>query len=191
MWMALGAAMLTPIADRAGKSFPLHAHTEGFARWKTGAVSIEEETATSVVAKVRGQRTRDVVLRDEKGRLLVGCSCPARTFELPGCKHAWAALLEIDRRGALPNLRTTRASLPVAFLEAPTEPPAEPEPVALKKKKKQKEKKEKKEAKTVEAPAPLPESGRTSRRSARGTSAPPAEREKPRRSLRRASKRRR
>jgi hypothetical protein len=111
--------MLIPISDRAGKAFPVHAHTHGFARWKSGAVSIENETATSVVAKVRGQRTRNVVLQEERGRLLVSCTCPARTFERPGCKHAWAALLEIDRRGALPNLRSTRAPLPVSFLEPP------------------------------------------------------------------------
>jgi hypothetical protein len=137
--------MLTAIADRAGKSFPVHAHKEGFARWKGGGVSIEEETATSVVAKVRGQRTRDVIVRHEKGQLLVGCSCPARTFDLPGCKHAWATLLEIDRRGALPNLRATRASLPVSFLEpSPPVDSSAPEPQEQKveKKKKRKEKKE-------------------------------------------------
>jgi hypothetical protein len=111
--------MLTAIADRAGKSFPLHAHTEGFARWKSGAVAIQTETITSVAAKVRGQRTRDVVLQEAEGRLLVSCTCPARTFELPGCKHAWATLLEADRRGALPNLRSTRTPLKIAFLEPP------------------------------------------------------------------------
>ena len=111
------ARMLTAIADRAGRSFPRHAHTNGFASWKSGAVTIEQETPTSVTAKVRGQRTRDVTFEDEKGRLVVSCSCPSRTFELPGCKHAWATLLEIDRRGALPNLRGTRAPLPVSFLE--------------------------------------------------------------------------
>lgn len=109
--------MLTAIADRAGRSFPRHAHTNGFASWKSGAVTIENETPTSVNAKVRGQRTRDVTFQEEKGRLVVSCSCPSRTFELPGCKHAWATLLEIDRRGALPNLRATRAPLPVRFLE--------------------------------------------------------------------------
>ena len=122
--------MLTAIADRAGRSFPLYAHTEGFARWKKGAVSIEQESPTSVVAKVRGQRTRDVVVHDEKGRLLVSCTCPARTFEVPGCKHAWAALLEIDHRGALPNLRGSRAPLLVGFLAPPSDGSTEPSPTA-------------------------------------------------------------
>src|SRR5262249_39698398 len=112
-----GDGMTMLIADRAGKAFPIHAHTQGFARWKSGAVTIEEESASSVVAKVRGQRTRNVVLRLAAGALLVGCTCPARTLDLPGCKHAWAALLEVDRRGALASLRTTRAPLRVDFLE--------------------------------------------------------------------------
>jgi hypothetical protein len=106
------------IADRAGRSFPVHAHQHGFARWKKGQVTIEEESATAVVAKVKGQKTRDVVLREEKGRLLVKCTCPARTFDHPGCKHVWATLLEIDHRGGMPALRAARTPLVVAFLEA-------------------------------------------------------------------------
>lgn len=115
------------VADRAGRSFPLHAHTHGFARWKSGAVSIEAESERAVTAKVRGQRTRDVILREEKGTLFVHCTCPARTFELPGCKHAWAALLEVDHRGALASLRTTRAPIRVSFMDVPPAPNAKSE----------------------------------------------------------------
>jgi hypothetical protein len=115
--------MSVTIADRAGKCFPVHAHTQGYAFWKSGHVTIEEESPRAVVAKVRGPRTRDVRLEDDGGRLLVQCTCPARTFERPGCKHVWATLLEIDRRGALGGLRGTRANLPVAFLDRTTSEP--------------------------------------------------------------------
>lgn len=122
------------VADRAGQSFHLNAHQQGYAQYKSGGVSIEEESASVVVAKVRGQKTRMVRLEDGGGRLLVRCTCPARTLERPGCKHVWAALLEIDRRGSLAGLRASRAPLAVQFLEA--EPKVEPEPKAKPKPKK-------------------------------------------------------
>ena len=129
------------IADRAGKSFLPNAHAQGFARWKGGNVSIEQESTSTVVAKVRGARTYDVVLREEQGKLLVHCTCPARTFDRPGCKHVWAALLEVDRRGALTALRERRGDVPVRFLEpSPPATAATPRKTKDKKKKKNEEK---------------------------------------------------
>jgi uncharacterized Zn finger protein len=180
--------MLIAIADRAGRSFPIHAHTNGFAHWKSGAVTIEQESERSVTAKVRGQRIRDVVLREEKGCLVIQCSCPGRSMDLPGCKHAWATVLEVDRRGALSSLRTTRDPLKVAFAEevekkemakeATEDETIEKKPI------------KKKKPKPVKAPEAVP-SDRASPRSARATSAPPAKRGKPQRRPPRASSRRR
>ncbi len=176
------------LADRAGKSFPMHAHAQGYARWKSGSVSIEEESARAIVAKVRGEQTRSVRLEDADGRLLVQCTCPARTFERPGCKHVWATLLEIDRRGALAGLRGARSPLAVSFLEAPPEPPAPtpaPTPTGAPAKKPAKDAK-KKISRATESAA-----DRASRRSPRATAAPPAGRGKPRRSPPRSSAQRR
>lgn len=172
------------IADRAGKSFPMHAHAQGYARWKSGSVSIEEESPRAIAAKVGGSaQTRDVRLQERDGRLLVQCTCPARTFERPGCKHVWATLLEVDRRGALEGLRTARTPLPVSFLEPPS--PKEPAPVKAEKKEKKEEKKPKVSRDRAQA------ADRASPRSPRATAAPPAARGKPRRSPPRPSARRR
>ena len=104
------------LADRAGPSFHAHAHAQGYARWRRGLVVIDEESPTAVTATVRGPRPRHIRLEAEGSRLLVHCTCPARTLERPGCKHVWAALLEVDRRGALRCLRSTAGPLRVGFL---------------------------------------------------------------------------
>jgi len=55
----------------------------------------------------------DVHLRAEQGRLLIACSCPALSLGIDLCKHAWAALLEVDRQDALSDLRSSRGPLVV------------------------------------------------------------------------------
>ena len=188
------------IADRAGKSFPLHAHTEGYARWKSGSVAIEHESPRAIQAKVRGDQTRDVRLQEQDGRLLVQCTCPARTYETPGCKHVWATLLEVDRRGALGGLRAARTPLAVAFLEPKpaNEPPKEtaketPKETAKPPKKESKEKKEKRKAPKVAKVSPPAEAAAdpASPRSPRATAARPEGRGTRRRSPLQSSTRRR
>ena len=66
-----------------------------------------------VHARVRSKRIHDVLLRAEGGRLVVACTCPARSFGLDVCKHAWAALLEVDRLDGLSERRKTRGPLVV------------------------------------------------------------------------------
>lgn len=108
------------IAGRAGHAFTAHAMMEGFACHARG-VEMPAAGPARVHARVRSKRVHDVHLRAEKGRLLVSCSCPARSFGLEVCKHVWAALLEVDRHDALGELRTTRGLLVV---EASPLPPA-------------------------------------------------------------------
>lgn len=107
------------LADRLGHAFPAQALARGFAVWKRARVVIEEEAPGRVTAKVRGTRTRDVVLEVQGPALFVRCTCPARALEQPGCKHVWATLLEVDRRAGLASLRAlaSPARLRVAFLE--------------------------------------------------------------------------
>lgn len=178
------------IADRAGRSFPVHAHAQGYARWKGGNVSIEEESPRAVRAKVRGEQIRDVRLQDQDGRLLVQCTCPSRTFERPGCKHVWAALLEIDKRGALAGLRSARTPLVVGFLEPKPTVDQPPPPKEEKPKTKKKVKKPQAEKKKV-SPLPEPAADRASPRSPRASAAPREARGKPRRSPPRSSSPRR
>lgn len=182
------------IADRAGKSFPLHAHTEGYARWKSGSVAIEHESPRAIQAKVRGDQTRDVRLQEQDGRLLVQCTCPARTYETPGCKHVWATLLEVDRRGALGGLRGARTPLAVAFLEPkPADEPAkEPVKETAKPSKKEKNEKKKKAPKLAKVSPPAEAAADpASPRSPRATAARPEERGTRRRSPLQSSARRR
>jgi uncharacterized Zn finger protein len=148
--------MTVTIADRAGKCFHVHAHAQGYARWKSGSVSIEEESPRAVVAKVRGQPTRKVRLEEDGGRLLVDCTCSARTLERPGCKHVWAALLEVDRRGALGGLRSTRAALRVVFLERPLPTVSPPQDAPKKQRVKTTNKTKKKDKKSKPRMRPAP-----------------------------------
>jgi uncharacterized Zn finger protein len=101
------------IAGRAGHGFEVHTMLRGFACHARG-VEILETGPAHVRARVRSKRTYEVDLRAEGGRLLIGCTCPARSMEVAACKHAWAALLEVDRQGGLEDLRGVRGVLPVA-----------------------------------------------------------------------------
>ncbi|MCW5836901.1 MAG: SWIM zinc finger family protein [Labilithrix sp.] len=112
--------MSTSIARRAGHAFAPHAIVQGFACHARG-VELTTSGSTRVHARVRSKRTHDVHLRAEGGRLVVACTCPSRSFGVDACKHAWAALLEVDRRDALADLRGTRGALVV---EAAPEQPA-------------------------------------------------------------------
>ncbi|MBX3199716.1 MAG: SWIM zinc finger family protein [Labilithrix sp.] len=109
------------IAGRAGHAFAPHAMVQGFACHARGVELVASGT-TRVHARVRSKRTHDVHLRAEGGRLLVACTCPARSFGLDVCKHAWAALLEVDRQETLTALRGARG--PLAVEAAPHLPAA-------------------------------------------------------------------
>jgi hypothetical protein len=114
------------IAERAGGAFPSHTTIRGFLHYDKGQVDLTDVAERGATARVRGKRTEDVELRIEKGRLLIACTCPARSLGLTGCKHVWAVLLEVDRRGAWTALRTTRKPLVVAHLDAPRPEAAAP-----------------------------------------------------------------
>lgn len=77
----------------------------------------------SAQASVRGKRSHTVDFRVADGKLLVKCSCPAESMGVVPCKHAWAALLEIDRQGALASLRTKRGLLALEREMEIAEPP--------------------------------------------------------------------
>jgi hypothetical protein len=107
------------IAGRAGHAFIAPAMMEGFVCHARG-VELVSCGATRVHARVRSKRTHDVLLKAEQGRLSIACTCPARTYGLDFCKHAWAALLEVDRQEGLSDLRRTRG--PLAVDAAPPAP---------------------------------------------------------------------
>ena len=118
------------LAGRAGHAFTPQAMLQGFACHARG---VELTLSTSRAhARIRSKRTHDVHLRADRGRLLVACSCPARSLGLEVCKHTWAALLEVDRQQGLTDLRRSRGLLsveavPMEDASNPTEP-ARPEP---------------------------------------------------------------
>jgi hypothetical protein len=105
---------------------------QGFACHARG-VEIQIASNTHVVARVRSKRTYDVDLRAVDGRLVVGCKCPARSYGLDVCKHAWAALLEVDRKGGLEALREKTGTLIVepATLAEDHQQPADGRPPNL------------------------------------------------------------
>ena len=107
------------IAGRAGHAFTPHAMMQGFTCHARG-VELAASTPGRAHARVRSKRLHDVLLRVEDGRLVVACTCPARSFGLDVCKHAWAALLEVDRQDGLSDLRKTRGPLVVVAAPLPT-----------------------------------------------------------------------
>ena len=154
------------IAGRAGHAFTPEAMLQGFACHARG-VELAASGPSRVHARVRSKRVHDVLLRAEDGRLAIACTCPARSLGIDFCKHAWAALLEVDRADALADLRHGRGPL---VLEV-----AVPAPAEATEKKPAKEK-----AKVKPAPAPQKavkrDARRASPRSPRANAAPPAAR---------------
>ena len=107
------------IAGRAGRAFTPHAMMQGFTCHARG-VELAASTPGRPHARVRSKRLHDVLLRVDDGRLGGPCTCPARSFGLDVCKHAWAALLEVDRQDGLSDLRKTRGPLVVVAAPLPT-----------------------------------------------------------------------
>ena len=90
-----------------------------FARRRVDLVDVSDD---SVLADVKGTRTLRVTLRASGGLLASACSCAVKVLGPAVCRHVWAALLEVDRRGALESLRSTHRSVAlaaVASMEAP------------------------------------------------------------------------
>ncbi len=119
------------ISGRAGHAFTVHTMIEGFACHARG-VELTKRESRHAEARVRGKRLHDVALdvQIDKGRLAVTCSCAAESMGIV-CKHAWAALLEVDREGGLEDVASIRGVLPVVAMRK--EDRAEPAP-ALKSK---------------------------------------------------------
>jgi hypothetical protein len=111
------------IAGRAGHAFTPQAMMQGYLCHSRG-VELAAAGPSRVHARVRSKRVHDVLLRAEHGRLSIGCTCPARSLGLDFCKHAWAALLEVDRQDMLSDLRTTRGPLVVEASPTRPEPPS-------------------------------------------------------------------
>ena len=104
------APSLLSIAGRVGHVFEIQTMLAGFGCHARG-VSLEGGDGRSAHATVKGKRSYTVNFRVADAKLLVKCSCPAESMGVTPCKHAWAALLEIDRQGALADLRTNRGML--------------------------------------------------------------------------------
>jgi hypothetical protein len=119
---AVSTPPLPSLAGRAGHKFIAHVMVQGFACYARG-VEIVVATRARVHARVRSKRTHDVELRADGKRLLVACTCPKQSFGLDVCKHAWAALLEIDRTGGLEDLRTDRGTVSVVGVEREPDKP--------------------------------------------------------------------
>lgn len=114
---------------RAGPAFTIETMLQGFAAHARG-VELTTIERTHVAARVKSKRTHDVDLRVDEGRLLVRCSCPAQSYGLEVCKHTWAALLEVDRRGGLEDLRGVPGTLKIAAAPPAPSPDAAPSPEA-------------------------------------------------------------
>jgi hypothetical protein len=139
---------------------------QGFACHARG-VELQQATAERVRARVRSKRLHEVDLRAERSQLSITCSCAATTLDPVPCKHAWAALLEVDRSGGLDELRRLTGALDVVpSVPELTEPPAAPAEPRTGKKKTLAKTRAKAEAK-AKAKASAPEPSRKKEKSRR------------------------
>lgn len=155
----LSRAPRVSIAQRAAGGFAKHAFVHGYSLYAGRHVVVAVSSPSAVDAVVRTSRARRVRLRADGNTLAIGCACGPTSLEGPiGCKHAWAALLEVDRLECLPILRSSTTPLIVTRL--PPEPEegadaaAEDTPPATKPAPEAKRRAKKKEAER-QAPAPI------------------------------------
>lgn len=106
------------IADRAARAFPPLACVRGYRYFARGRVELRGVTDKGLDADVKGTKVQHVRMRVEDGRLGVACSCAAKVLGPPACRHVWATLLEIDRQGLWPALRSTERVLALGALDA-------------------------------------------------------------------------
>gem|GEM_PF-2994395 len=129
---ALGVAVVVPlarprpiaVADRVARAFPPRACVVGYRYFAAGSVTVSAAGERFVDALVKGKRVHAVRLRATDGALAASCTCGATSMGPPACRHVWATLLDVDKRGALEALRSSRASLSLTAL---LDPPAREE----------------------------------------------------------------
>jgi hypothetical protein len=94
------------VAARVARAFPAPALVAGWPLFHRDRIVLRAASARAVDAVVRSGRTRRVRLEAcGEDALGVACSCTPRAVGVAACKHLWAALLAIDRVGALDALR--------------------------------------------------------------------------------------
>lgn len=83
------------------------------------SVKIVYEDDDFVSAEVHGTLTYDVDLERENKALIYSCSCPFFEDNFSVCKHIWATLLEMEKRGILQNWKH---NFPVELIPAYLDP---------------------------------------------------------------------
>ena len=106
------------LADRVARAFAPLACVRGFRYYASERVDLVTVSDAAIDASVKGKRLQHVRLRIEEGRLASACTCCAKLMGPAACKHVWATLLEVDRRGAFESLRTTPRVLSLSALDA-------------------------------------------------------------------------
>ena len=108
------------VADRVARLFPPLACVRGYRYFLRKRVDFVNESESAIDADVKGKRTLRVVLRVHGGRLSSACTCSAKILGPAACRHVWATLLEIDRRGAFASLRANERALTLGVIEVAT-----------------------------------------------------------------------
>ncbi len=74
---------------------------KGHFYYKGGAVDIIYGNEEEVEAKVFGTDTYDIYLYRKDDTVYASCSCPYFQNEMEACKHIWATLLSVEKKGYL------------------------------------------------------------------------------------------
>ena len=105
------------LADRVARAFPPLAVVRGFRYFYRKRVDLVIVSDGAIDADVKGKRVLKVRLRSAEGRLAAACTCRAKVLGPAACRHVWATLLEIDRRGLLESLRRTQRTLALSTVD--------------------------------------------------------------------------
>ena len=114
-----------PTLEQLSSDFSHEIRERGRAYHREGAVWVAEESPSRILAVVQGgSRRHTVEILFQGSRATLSCSCPVFYDQEKPCKHLWAVLLELDKRGHLGNRETKKTTL------AATPPVNKPTPVS-------------------------------------------------------------
>jgi hypothetical protein len=105
------------LADRVARAFVPLVCVRGFHYFDKKRIDLLLVEESAIDATVKGKRVQQVQLRIADGHLGASCTCVAKLLGPAACKHVWATLLEIDRRGELASLRTTTRALALGVID--------------------------------------------------------------------------
>ncbi|MCC6264642.1 MAG: DEAD/DEAH box helicase [Bryobacterales bacterium] len=106
-----------PLASKLAFQVEKKTQWKGYQIFHSHGIRVLKTKPHTFQTMVTGNGSYEVDLLYEEGSLVVHCTCPAYDKYGP-CKHIWAAILEADKQGALPEAQNARTLRIVDLLES-------------------------------------------------------------------------